>query len=223
MVIIDIEVSSLVDGYPIEIGWARSDGECRAYLIRPTDELIAHTKWDPVSQSIHGISRELLEQRGMPIDEVVANLNRDLDGERILSDAPSHDWQWLMVLLEFSSVERFTFEMLKMPVDSLLLREANEHGIKGTDLRYVLEKQERAHVHAAAHDAASWAAAVEAISAASRGDTAAVASIFETWRSRATAAAPWRESSSGKEKGGQKSDTKEQARKAETQNERKDA
>ena len=90
-IVIDIEASALVDGYPIEIGWACRGGECRAYLVKPTEELIAHTNWDPVAESIHGLSRELLERQGAPIDEVVANLNKDLAGERVLSDAPSHD------------------------------------------------------------------------------------------------------------------------------------
>lgn len=197
MIIIDIEASALIDGYPIEIAWARTGGECRAYLIKPTDKLVAHTNWDPVSQSIHGLSRELLEQCGMPIDEVVSNLNKDLADETILSDAPSHDWRWLLVLLEFSSINRFTFEMLKAPIDSLLLREANDRGIRGTQLRYVLEKQERAHVHTAAQDAASWAATLDALPAVGRDDTAAVDEIFRIWRSRADAATPWRESSIG--------------------------
>jgi len=193
MIVIDIEASALVDGYPIEIAWARTGGKCRAYLIKPSADLIAHTNWDSISQSIHGLSRELLEQRGMPIGEVVESLNRDLNGEKVLSDAPSHDWNWLQVLLEFSSIERFTFEMLKLPVDSLLLREANERGTRGVQLRYLLEKQERAHIHTAAQDAAAWAATFDALPVVGLSDMAAVDQIYEAWRVPANAAAPWRE------------------------------
>jgi len=51
--------------------------------------------------------------------------------------------------------------MLRTSVDSLVLHEANERGVKGVDLRYLLEKQERTHSHAAAQDAASWVALFE--------------------------------------------------------------
>jgi len=105
VIVIDFKTSALTDGYPIEIAWARSGSECCAYLITPTAGPTANTRWDPVAESIRNTSRELLEQQGMPIDEVVANLIRDPTGERVLSDSPSHDWQWLQVLLEFSNIK----------------------------------------------------------------------------------------------------------------------
>jgi hypothetical protein len=50
MIVINIEASASIDGYPIGIGWARQGGECCVYLIKPTEKLIAHTKWDPVAE-----------------------------------------------------------------------------------------------------------------------------------------------------------------------------
>src|SRR5690606_4612657 len=56
----DIEASSLIDGFPVEIGWAwRSHGniEASSLLIVPPEKWLARHTWDPQAEAIHGISR----------------------------------------------------------------------------------------------------------------------------------------------------------------------
>lgn len=59
--VLDIEASGFGRGsYPIEVGIARADGSCCAFLIQPLDEW---THWDPKAELLHGISRDRLMKR----------------------------------------------------------------------------------------------------------------------------------------------------------------
>ena len=60
--VLDIEASGFGRGsYPIEVGIARADGSCCAFLIQPLDEWV---HWDPKAELLHGISRERLMKEG---------------------------------------------------------------------------------------------------------------------------------------------------------------
>ena len=77
LVVVSFEASALPMriSYPIEVGVAfvRS-GETRSWLIRPADQWLADGHWDPESETIHGISRDMLLDQGQPIDQVRTEL-----------------------------------------------------------------------------------------------------------------------------------------------------
>jgi len=96
--IIDIEASGFGAGsYPIEIGFITSEGERFCSLIRPPDHW---THWDEQAAAVHGIDRDLLQEKGKPVIEVARELNRRLAGRTVYSDAWFYDYTWLAVLFE---------------------------------------------------------------------------------------------------------------------------
>jgi hypothetical protein len=91
-VFLDFEASSLSDrSYPIEIAWVFEDGRSEAHLIAPAP---GWNDWDDVSESIHGISREMLEAEGEPHDVVATRLVEALAGHDLFASAPSWDGRW---------------------------------------------------------------------------------------------------------------------------------
>jgi hypothetical protein len=193
---IDVEASSLIDGYPIEIGWAREDGQVGAVLVRPHPKW-GSLVWDPAAERIHGLSRALLEAQGVTVDDAVATLNEALRGCKALSDAPSHDWRWLGLLLENCGAERkFEFELLAVSAHTLLV----------FDLETVCERQSTAVAiadlalkrggHTAAGDAAALAAAFDLTKLNKKVEKRDYDVAHAVWRKRAAAAAPWRGGSS---------------------------
>lgn len=90
---IDFEASSLdlIASYPIEVGLCLPDGTLHSWLIRPH---VLWKDWSDSAERIHGISRETLEQEGVPITEVAQELNKLLDGH-VFCDAWTFDSFWL--------------------------------------------------------------------------------------------------------------------------------
>ncbi|MET1754111.1 hypothetical protein ABVV53_01320 [Novosphingobium sp. RD2P27] len=97
--LIDFEASCLPDygqSYPIEVALARVDGSSRTWLIRPADAW-RFWDWSPEAEALHGISRDLLADEGLPPAQVVAEM-RDFAGEcHVYADADL-DAYWLEVL-----------------------------------------------------------------------------------------------------------------------------
>lgn len=103
-VFLDFEASSLSDrSYPIEIAWVFEDGRSEAHLIAPAR---GWNDWDDVSQSIHGISRAMLEAEGEPHDVVATRMVAALAGHDLFASAPSWDGKWLSVLLREAALPR---------------------------------------------------------------------------------------------------------------------
>lgn len=111
-VIIDVEASGFgVGSYPIEIGVVLSDRTTHCYLIKPEPEWV---HWDVKAESLHGISRELLMEKGLPIREVAECLNRILLGQTVYSDAWSYDSSWIGKLYdEAELMQGFKVEALR--------------------------------------------------------------------------------------------------------------
>ena len=96
--IMDFEASSLSDeSYPIEIGWCDGDGKIHSFLINPDygDNWI---DWDPKSESIHNISRELLKEKGVESRLICEKLEHEFNGQTFYFDAPVWDLKWLQKL-----------------------------------------------------------------------------------------------------------------------------
>ena len=95
--IIDIEASGLhFDAYPIEIA-VRLRGVCRSWLIKPEHNW---KYWCTTAESMHGISRDELLRDGLPVAEVVKQLNAFLTDLDVLlySDAYRWDGDWVDTL-----------------------------------------------------------------------------------------------------------------------------
>ncbi len=100
--VIDIEASGFGKGsYPIEVGFITSEKLLKCCLIKPQT---AWRNWDDAAQKIHGISREILHEKGKSIKEVALWLNHYLKGQTIYSDAWLNDMCWLGCLYEEAEI-----------------------------------------------------------------------------------------------------------------------
>ncbi len=96
--VIDIEASGFGRGsYPIEVGFVLPNGESVCTLVRPPSHW---THWDGRAERLHGLTRELLAQRGKTPDEVAELLNTHLRGCTVYCDGWAHDYTWLAMLFE---------------------------------------------------------------------------------------------------------------------------
>lgn len=94
--VIDFEASGFGRGsYPIEVGFVLPDGRGDCMLILPQPEW---EHWDPAAESLHGISRDVLERFGQPARTVVARLESQLAGRTVYSDGWGNDYSWLSTL-----------------------------------------------------------------------------------------------------------------------------
>ncbi len=100
---IDVEASSLgTRGYPIEVGLITSEGSMYCTLILPPDDWskLDPLVWDAAAESVHGISRAILQNHGKPLPEVARELNRVAQGLTLFSDAWGNDYPWLARLFD---------------------------------------------------------------------------------------------------------------------------
>lgn len=105
LMFIDLEASGLHAGsYPTEVGWCSHDLTAGAsMLIRPPPEWLTGV-WSPDAEAITGISRPLLEQRGIPPRDVALWLNKELTGTELFSDWSRGDGPWLRSLFREAQV-----------------------------------------------------------------------------------------------------------------------
>lgn len=152
---VDVEASGLEqpDSYPIEIGWADSLGNGDGFLIRPHDDW---THWDPVAESMHGIQRDELLDKGLPVHEAADRLNDMLGCEVVFCDGLDSDQFWLNKLFDAAGVEP-SFELSDVYQLNKLL--SKQHMLS---LQHVLKELPIAH--RAQADAERYAKAVLASS-----------------------------------------------------------
>lgn len=123
-IIIDIEASGFgSQGYPIEVGFIMEDKQTWCALIQPEKNW---EFWDKQAESIHHISRDILEQHGKPAELIVAQLNNLLANKIVYSDGWAHDYVWLHQLYE-SVNQKPSFKL--------------------QDLRYILDEAQMLHWH----------------------------------------------------------------------------
>lgn len=122
---IDCEASGLgPESYPIEIGFAMSDGTTQSYLIKPEP---SWEYWDQYAEDhIHKISREQLAKEGIDALTVANILNSQLDV--VYSDALSHDRHWIDRLYDTVGTERVfevrsIYEKLNVHESAIWLKE----------------------------------------------------------------------------------------------------
>ncbi|WP_374338875.1 hypothetical protein [Methyloversatilis sp.] len=117
-VFLDVEASGFGGGsYPIEVGCVLDDLSTHCFLIRPMQ---GWTHWDRSAESVHGISRALLEERGRDAREVAHQLNDLLAGRTVYTDAWGQDMSWLGLLYEETGVlQRFRLNSLRELLDEV--------------------------------------------------------------------------------------------------------
>ncbi|MBO6565081.1 MAG: hypothetical protein JJ934_05815 [Pseudomonadales bacterium] len=111
--IVDVEASGFGgDSYPIEIGLALQDGSKFCTLIAPAPDW---THWDDEAETVHRISRDILETYGKPMQDVANFLNDILAGKTVYTDGWVVDKPWLTRLFHAAGVEMdFTVSSLEM-------------------------------------------------------------------------------------------------------------
>jgi len=109
--IIDIEASGLGRGtYPIEIGFITEVKKIGCTLIKPIPQW---TTWHLEAEALHGISRELLTEKGKDIIWVAKWLNQHFQDRTVYSDGWGNDMCWLGSLFnEAEIVQTFKIESL---------------------------------------------------------------------------------------------------------------
>ncbi|EXJ13017.1 MULTISPECIES: 3'-5' exonuclease [Nitrincola] len=103
MQVIDIEASGLDPdlSYPIEIGVydTQHPETSISFLIKPD---ASWEYWDSNAESIHNISRNLLDKEGISLEDACDRLNLGID-QVVISDAPDFDYMWLQRLFDKAS------------------------------------------------------------------------------------------------------------------------
>lgn len=144
-IIIDIEASGFgPESYPIEIGVVLSDGLRQAKLIHPHE---SWTFWSDDAEKIHGIKREQLLNRGLPVREAALALNHLLRNERTFSDCWVVDKPWLDKLFLFAKVKQ-SFSL--SPIEAILPDEQIYYWDKAKEM---VQKQLNVKRHRASTDA----------------------------------------------------------------------
>ncbi len=144
--IIDIEASGFgAASYPIEVGVINDAGERFCCLIKPQGDW---THWDDKAESLHGISRQLLEEKGESVESVCHQLNQFLQGQVVYSDGWVVDDTWLIKLFHAAGV------LMQFQVSSLemILNEQQMslwHVTKDNLFREMQEQRHRASSDAA--------------------------------------------------------------------------
>lgn len=99
--VIDFEASCLPEfgqSFPIEAAIARIDGRSAAWLIRPA-EAWKYWDWSDDAEQLHGISRSMLEQEGLPPAQVIAEMLEFVRDCDVYADADLDEY-WLEVLCQ---------------------------------------------------------------------------------------------------------------------------
>ena len=112
LAVLDFEASGLDDDltYPVEVAVARHDGQARSWLIKPVEEWLESGTWNEDSAEVHGLSLDLLQREGAPVDEVAQALVEFVDGYVVLSDARYADGFWLRRLFA-AAFRKPTFQL----------------------------------------------------------------------------------------------------------------
>jgi hypothetical protein len=92
------------------VGLVLPDGTPHCFLVAPAR---TWTSWDEEAERVHGISREVLETHGRPVQEVAWRLNELLRDKTVYSDAWSFDMSWLGKLYDAANMPQ-TFRVASL-------------------------------------------------------------------------------------------------------------
>jgi hypothetical protein len=111
--IIDVEASGFGSAsYPIEVGVINQAGEKFCRLIKPHK---GWNHWNEDAESLHGVSRALLAEKGFTVHAVCQQLNQFLMGQVVYSDGWVVDNTWLIKLFDAAKMHmQFHLSSLEM-------------------------------------------------------------------------------------------------------------
>ncbi|MGJ8682965.1 3'-5' exonuclease [Paraglaciecola sp.] len=114
--IIDVEASGFgAASYPIEVGVINQFGEKFCKLVKPQTDW---QHWDDKAENLHGISRTLLLEKGLPIVQICRELNQFLFNQIVYSDGWVVDQPWMIKLFADARVSmQFKLSPLEMILD----------------------------------------------------------------------------------------------------------
>lgn len=102
---LDFEASCLPtpahESFPIEVGVAFVEtGEIRSWLIKPINEWLRLSHWDPAAERVHGLSLERLQREGEDVEVVRRELAEAVAGHTVVSDNVWHEKTWAKILYD---------------------------------------------------------------------------------------------------------------------------
>ncbi len=126
------------------------DGSIESYLINIYRYPDSYDDWSKDAQSLHGITKQYLSEKGKEPEFVVEQMEKKLKGKKILTDAPDWDGFWVGRLyesvnvgceLEFvNAVELFhDLESYHYIYRSQARKIAGHAHRAGSDVKYLLE------------------------------------------------------------------------------------
>lgn len=116
--VIDVEASGFgFDSYPIEVGVITRSNQRLCFLIHPFSDW---NYWDDNAELIHGISRDVLLDKGKYPLEVCNALNVLLRNTTVYSDAWVHDYDWINKLFYRAKIK---MEFRVSPIESVATEE----------------------------------------------------------------------------------------------------
>jgi hypothetical protein len=158
----DFEASRILDGFPIEVGWAYVDHDAMAvvaqgHLIRPAPEWEIAERWDDTAQALHGISHRTLVEHGVRSERVAARMNAVLAGRSLFSDSPV-DEHWLSLLFEAANLKP-AFEVRRNDAGILVSKLSHQLELSKAQFKTAFNaaRQQCPLTHRAQSDAAFWA------------------------------------------------------------------
>ena len=116
--VIDIEASGFgFNSYPIEVGVVTHSNQRLCFLIYPFSDW---DYWDDNAESVHGISRHVLLDKGEHPIKVCGALNELLRDTTVYSDAWVHDCDWVNKLFYRAKIK---MEFRVSPIESVATEE----------------------------------------------------------------------------------------------------
>lgn len=152
---IDFEASSLDLGssYPIEVGYCTLESGPESWLIIPENNW---ADWDKEAELVHQYKRADLFKYGLPIQEVVTNVNNALEGFLVLCDGGCHDQYWNRMMFSVAGQKQtYHIDDFWKAVDDYLPHTANPYRRAGVvdSIMSAARKKVPGRLHQAGNDA----------------------------------------------------------------------
>lgn len=158
----DVEASSLINGFPIEVAFCDDGLNVSSWLIRP-HETWSTLSWDEKAQEVHGLSQAYLQAEGLPAEQVAAEVAERLQNVRFIwSDNPSYDHKWLMHLVPLHPSPIWGQLLIDAEVGALMNHFGDDAAVEAWIERHEeiseLARASFPHIHRAGADSLSLAA-----------------------------------------------------------------
>jgi len=121
-IFLDFEASSLSkDSYPIEVAWSKNSNTIESHLININKYPLTYTDWNESAESLHGLSRNYLNEYGEEPRLVASKMLKDLDGHIVYTTAPKHDEFWCNRLFYAVNIHhRIEFRHIESLIENLI-------------------------------------------------------------------------------------------------------